>query len=118
MKTIYSDDQIKENTSLSNEITFEIGRAVGKISFAYVADEVPTGELHGSLSDIRYRIMNNPAQMYLMPVMENNILLTPHYNNTSYPADYFTPPGSKMRRTGLWKALRNPPGCLPRQTRR
>lgn len=91
MKTIYSDDQIKENTSLSNEITFEIGRAVGKISFAYVADEVPTGELHGSLSDIRYRIMNNPAQMYLMPVMENNILLTPHYNNTSYPADYFTP---------------------------
>jgi len=91
MKTIYSDDQIKENTSLSNEITFEIGRAVGKLSFAYVADEVQTGELHGSLSNIRYRIMNNPAQMYLMPVVENNKLLTPHYNNTSYPAGYFTP---------------------------
>ncbi|MCC8153147.1 MAG: hypothetical protein LIP01_02365 [Tannerellaceae bacterium] len=50
-----------------------------------------TGELHGNLSDISYKIINNPAQMYLMPVIENDVLLTPHYNYTSYPSGYFSP---------------------------
>lgn len=56
-----------------------------------MADQVPTGELHGSLSEIEYKILNNPAQMHLMPVFENEELITPHYNYTTYPSGYFTP---------------------------
>ncbi|MCD8193468.1 MAG: hypothetical protein LUD74_02765 [Tannerellaceae bacterium] len=77
VQAIYSDYQIEENPTLHNNIEITVGRAVGKISFAYVADQVQTGELHGGLSNIRYKILNNPAQMYLMPVIEEDILKTP-----------------------------------------
>ncbi|MCD7936262.1 MAG: Mfa1 family fimbria major subunit [Tannerellaceae bacterium] len=92
VRGIYSLEQIElSNGALHNNITIQVGRAVGKISFAYVADQVQTGELHGSLSDISYKILNNPTQMYLMPVFQNEALITPHYNYTTYPAGYFTP---------------------------
>ncbi|MCD7931595.1 MAG: Mfa1 family fimbria major subunit [Tannerellaceae bacterium] len=92
IRGIYSQKQIEDsNGLLHNNVTIPIGRAVGKISFAYVADLVQTGELHGSLSNIRYKIFNNPRDMYLMPLIENNILITHHYNYTTYPANYFSP---------------------------
>ncbi|MCD8260256.1 MAG: hypothetical protein LUD15_01135, partial [Bacteroides sp.] len=89
-RAIYSEEQIKEDDTRSNEVVITAGRAAGKISFAYVASEVQTGELHGSLTDIKYTLLNNLSQMYLMPVIENDILLTPHYNG-DYAADYFSP---------------------------
>lgn len=90
LQTIYSEEQLK-NSNRNNRVRIDVGRAVGKISFAYVASEVETGELHGSLENISYKILNNPAKMHLMPVIENNILITPHHSYTSYPANYFTP---------------------------
>jgi len=90
LRGIYSKEQIENNDELSNQVHISVGRAVGKISFAYVASEIQTGELHGKLRDIRYIIAHNPPSMYLMPVIEDNILLTPHYTDKSV-AGTFTP---------------------------
>ncbi len=91
LRGIYSEEQLEKDDNLNNDVVITVGRAVGKISFAYAASELNTGELHGSLSNVRYKILNNPARMYLMPVIEDDLLITPHYSTTSYPAGYFSP---------------------------
>lgn len=102
LETVYSEDQILANPILTNDITIRVGHAISKVSRAYVAPEVETGELHGTLSDIKYIITNNPAAMYLMPVVEDDIVKTPHYSSP-FDASYFQPQLSDldMSDTGL-----------------
>ncbi|MCD8042576.1 MAG: Mfa1 family fimbria major subunit [Tannerellaceae bacterium] len=85
-RIVYSDDQC-EDLEVDNIIELSAGRALAKVSLAYVPAK--TGELHGSLSGITYTTVNHPSRMYLMPVIENNKLLTPHYNTNNIPSDYF-----------------------------
>lgn len=87
---VYSESQLEEFGRTENEISISVGRALVKISLAYVPEK--TGKLHGALEDIKYTVVNHPSQMYLMPVIEDEKLITPHYTTMNIPAGYFIDP--------------------------
>lgn len=71
-------------TSDSNNFTINVGRAVAKVKCSLRTDAQING---GTLTDIKYKVMNNPKKMYLMPVYEGADytgpgLLTPYYTAT------------------------------------
>ncbi len=78
---IYPEDECDEESGKNNTVQIKVGRALSKVSLAYVPAK--TGELHGSLSNIYYKTVNHPSRMYLIPVIENNTLITPHYETSS-----------------------------------
>ncbi|MCD8193307.1 MAG: Mfa1 family fimbria major subunit [Tannerellaceae bacterium] len=87
---VYSETQLEDLGLTETNVSIPVGRALAKISLAYVPAK--TGELHGALEDIKYTVVNHPSQMYLMPVIEDGKLITPHYTTTNIPAGYFMDP--------------------------
>ncbi len=73
-----------------NRISMEIGKAFAKVSLAYIKSEA--GDL---LSDIQYRILNDPKKMYMLSNIFGGQVYTPHYDKDpgndfdSYFAEYF-----------------------------
>lgn len=69
------------NIAASNVFTVTVGRACAKVSLVVGAGVAGSG---GTLSDISYKVKQNPNKMYLMPVYEGANytgaqLLTPYY---------------------------------------
>lgn len=64
----------------TNNFTINIGRACAKVNLALDAHAVQNG---GTLTDIKYRVRNNPKRMYLLPTFlpgNDQQLITPYYD--------------------------------------
>ncbi|MCD8042575.1 MAG: hypothetical protein LUH10_05875 [Tannerellaceae bacterium] len=59
----------------TNNVTSYIGKAFAKASLAYI----PENEAHNRLSDVRYRVINVPKNIYLLPNIFDNQVETPHF---------------------------------------
>lgn len=69
-------------TGSKNNFTIKVGRLCAKVDLTVSSSVTQSG---GTLSDISYRVCNNPKKMYLMPVYdgpnyEKPDLLTPFYS--------------------------------------
>ena len=78
------------SAAASNEFSVNVGRACAKVSLQVGAGVSGSG---GALSDIVYKVKQNPNKMYLMPVYNGNNytgdqLLTPYYE-TANAGTYF-----------------------------
>lgn len=76
---------IVTNVAASNNFTINVGRACAKVSLK-VGDGVSGSG--GNLSDVTYKVKQNPNTMYLMPVYDGtnytgNQLLTPYYTTAT-----------------------------------
>lgn len=71
-----------------NNITILIGRMVSKVTPTF--DQAQAVQEGGSLSNLSYRVCNNPKRFYLFPVYDieeetgNDILISPYYDITTY----------------------------------
>ena len=77
----------------ANSVMVRIARAMGKVSFAYLP--ATNGETFGKLTNVYYKVVNNPNRMYLMPVMTpENVFLTPHFYDAKYDPSHFSSLGA------------------------
>ncbi len=60
-----------------NNVDIEIGRAFAKIAVEMGTTDVEDG---GTFTAAQYRVINNPKNMYFMPVVESSIYKTPFYS--------------------------------------
>lgn len=59
-----------------NNVTINVGRAVAKIG----VDFIPGDQIGGKLSNVTYRVRNNPNQLYSAPLILGSVWRTPYYS--------------------------------------
>ncbi|MCD8193677.1 MAG: Mfa1 family fimbria major subunit [Tannerellaceae bacterium] len=75
-------------------ISLSVGRAMAKVSVASDLAANPrslTQQPNGELTDITYKIINNPQEIYVVPSIISNVLYTPWYYGAK--GSYFDSPG-------------------------
>jgi len=86
--------------TLENAVNIEVrvGRAMAKASVASSLQVNPRNleqQPNGELSDISYKIKNNPNEMYIIPSITDGYTYTPYFYTNSNPASlYFDSPGT------------------------
>jgi hypothetical protein len=73
---------------VANNITLNIGRAVAKVSMAVSA----TGEnqpAEGTVSSLKYKVVNNPKSMYISQYFDGGVAKTPFHDKLVDVNDYF-----------------------------
>ncbi|MCC8142802.1 MAG: hypothetical protein LIO97_01975 [Tannerellaceae bacterium] len=83
--------------TFGNAITLSltVERAMAKVSVASDLATHPRNMIQqpdGELTDITYKVINNPQAMYIVPSLVNNVLHTPWYYQAG--GSYFESPGS------------------------
>lgn len=66
----------------SNGFDLHPGMAFAKVSVAYLPPQDGSGEQAGTLSDVRYQMVNIPTQLYIMPNIIREEVITPHFYDT------------------------------------
>ncbi|MCC8187971.1 MAG: Mfa1 family fimbria major subunit [Bacteroides sp.] len=77
----------------NNDLTVKLIRAVAKVSVAYDPDPVD-GELYGALTNVEYKVVNNPNQAYIFPVEDNGTVMTPFYAASYNASNYLSDSGA------------------------
>ncbi|MCD8193469.1 MAG: hypothetical protein LUD74_02770, partial [Tannerellaceae bacterium] len=78
----------------ANSIDLDIGKAFAKVALAYIPESD-----HGTLTEVQYRLANDPKQMYMLSNIFGGQVYTPHYskavdgygNFEAYYDDNFNP---------------------------
>lgn len=82
-----TQEEVTAQEDPKNNITIYIGRMVSKVTPKFTAtDETQIG---GKLSDLTYRVRNNPKRFYLFPVYgkddkQGDVLTSPYFAITNY----------------------------------
>ncbi len=102
-----------------NSVTLEVGRAFGKVSVDFIATATAQDMPNGILSNVSYRVLNNPVQMNLFPVWNAGLLKTPMggavnnlkwYENPNTGYNYFNEPlykGADGQRANCYYLMEN-----------
>lgn len=76
------------DTGVKNNFVISVGRAVAKVA----VDFAPERQTGGQLSQVEYKVRQNPSQMYLMPVFNVGVLNTPYFADATVTGSYFSNP--------------------------
>lgn len=96
---VATEDEAEAGTK--NNIRIPVGRAFAKVSVNFIPDY----QQQGALTDVEYRVKNNPKKMYFMPVLSSSFqVLTPFFNKPEDelidPDNYFNNPDPLLNADG------------------
>lgn len=86
-----------------NNINIKVGRASSKVGVEFSAIDPSQQPASGKLTDVRYKMHNNPKQMYLIPSFDNSgYYKTPFYNAATVDGSkYFHDAAGAYKVTGM-----------------
>ncbi len=84
----------------NNNFVINVGRAIGKVQVHF--DPATATQMGGKLTNVLYRVINNPVKLHLMPVIEGGFYKSPYYAEAAVnAANYFNnKPYRKTAATG------------------
>lgn len=71
-------DLVETEDPQDNDVQISVGRAMAKVNVAFKPES--QGVL-GKLSNVQYKVHNNPIKMYFMPFYESGVLQTPFFTD-------------------------------------
>jgi hypothetical protein len=75
-----------EENLTANDFTVELGRAVAKVSMAFITTDSESKNnviqpTNGTLTTVSYKVMNNPDKMYVAQHFDGAVYKTPYHDN-------------------------------------
>ncbi len=84
---------IVEETPDKNKVTIEVGRAVAKVNVKFD----PTKQIGGKLTEVSYKVANNPINTHFMPVYDSGYLKAPFFADPDVDLNkYYTASGDYL----------------------